>query len=237
MRADASNDYVSEKVIYEAIKAEAKEFAKYIKEKYKPKILKIREIKNNQVGFGIFEIPTIIWKYIEEDEDLRKVIYNAQRLPLVTRKMVKQIFKDCFNEILDEVPMVEVGNGQEKVKTKRMLLAEMIVKGVLEGTITANQLRGLEVIRDTVGEKPANEIISKGIQQKIIDVNITKEKVDKVKGILDSLRSASITDGLKQNLAIRRFAEGPGDERVIEVDVSRESEGIHNADVLPDKQD
>jgi hypothetical protein len=118
-----------------------------------------------------------------------------------------------------------------------MLLAKMVVQGVLTGNITANQLRGLEIIRDTVGERPANEIISKGIQQKIIDVNITKEKVDRVKGILDSLRSASITDGLKQNLAIGRGSEGPGDERVIEVDVSGESEGVHNPDVLPDKQD
>lgn len=231
-------DPYSEKIIYEAIKADVREFATKMKEKYKPKLKKIEEIKNAQVGFKIFEIDKLIWDYIKEDEDLRHAIYNAQKLPLVTRKMVKQIFKDCFNEILDEPGLVEVGQeGKEKVKSKRMLLAEMIVNGVLSGDITANQLRGLEIIRDTVGEKPANEIISAGIQQKIVNIDITKEKVDKVKGILESLRRASIADGLKQDFAIGGVAERPRDEGIVEVDVSGEPEGVHNADVLPDKQD
>lgn len=232
-KGDVLRDYVSEKIIYEAIKADVRKFAKEMKEKYKPKLKKIREIKDSQSGFGLFEIDNLIWKYLNEDDELRHAIRNAQTLPLVTKRMVKKIFKDCFNDVLDEVDLIDDG----KPTTKRMLLAKMVVQGVLTGNITANQLRGLEIIRDTVGERPANEIISKGIQQKIIDVNITKEKVDRVKGILDSLRSASITDGLKQNLAIGRGSEGPGDERVIEVDVSGESEGVHNPDVLPDKQD
>lgn len=227
------NDYVSDKVIFEAINVEIKEFAKYIKEKYKPKLKRIKELKEEQIGFKMFEIPRLVWKHIEEDEDLRKAIYRTRRLPLVTKRMVKEIFKDCFNEVLDQVDLVDDG----KPTTKRMLLAKMIVQGVLTGNITANQLRGLEIIRDTVGERPANEIISKGIQQKIIDVNITKEKVDRVKGILDSLRSANVTDGLKQNLALRRIVEGPRDEGVVEVDVSEQSERVHNPDVLSDKQE
>lgn len=236
-KGEVTKDYMSEKVLYEAIKEDVREFAEKIKAKYKPKYQKIKELKDGQVGFKIFEIDQLIWDYIKEDDDLRKGIYRAQKLPLVTKKMVKEIFKDCFNEILDTPGIVDVKDGQEKVKSKRMLLAEMIVNGVLSGDITANQLRGLEIIRDTVGEKPANEIISTGIQQKIIDVNIDKDKVSKVKEILDGLRRASITDGLRQNIPIGRGDERPGDERVVEVDVSGESEGVHNPDVLPDKQD
>lgn len=236
-KGDVLKDAFSEKIIYEALKADIKAFAKQMKEKYKPKLKKIQEIKDSQTGLGLFEVDNLIWDYIKEDDDLRKGIYRAQKLPLVTKKMVKEIFKDCFNEILDTPGIVDVKDGQEKVKSKRMLLAEMIVNGVLSGDITANQLRGLEIIRDTVGEKPANEIISTGIQQKIIDVNIDKDKVNKVKEILDGLRRASITDGLRQNIPIGRGDERPGDERVVEVDVSGESEGVHNPDVLPDKQD
>lgn len=233
-KGDLLKDCTSEKIIYEAIKADIREFAEKMKEKYKAKLKRIQEIKDSQKGFGLFDIENLIWEYIKEDEDLRKAIYNAQKLPLVTKRMVKQVFKDCFNEILDkETNLVEDG----KVKTTRMLLAEMIVKGVMTGDITANQLRGLEIIRDTVGEKPANEIISKGIEQKIIDVNITKDKVDKVKTILDSLRSANVTDGFRKDYSLGRVSAGPGNEGIVEVDVSGESEGVHNPNVLPDKQD
>ena len=233
-KGDVLKDAFSEKIIYEALKADIKAFAKQMKEKYKPKLKKIQEIKDSQMGLGLFEVDNLIWEYVKEDDDLRHAIYTAQQLPLVTKRMVKEIFKDCFNEVLNKNSNI-IENG--KPKTTRMLLVEMVVQGVLTGTITANQLRGLEIIRDTVGERPANEIISKGIQQKIVDVTITKEKVDKVKDILDSLRSANITDGLKQNIALRGIPERPGNEGVIETNVSGESERVHNPDVLPDKQD
>lgn len=231
---DAFRDKTSERILYESLKLEIKEFAKALTVKYKEKLQKIEDIKNKQTGYGIFEIENLTWEYIKQDDDLRKLIGRASTYPLVTRKMVKEIFKDCFNEVLDtETNLIENG----KPKTKRMLLAEIIVDGVLSGKVTLKQLKGLEVIRDTVGEKPTTEIISKGIQAKLIDVNITKDKVEKVKGILDGLRSANITDGYRKNYTLGRSVERPGDEGVVEVDVSGESEGIHNVDVLPDKQD
>ena len=231
---DEFRDKTAERILYESLKLEIKEFAKGLIEKYKEKLNKINEIKDSQVGYRIFDIERLTWEYIKQDEDLRKVVARAGNYPLVTRKMVKQIFKDCFNEVLDtETNLIENG----KPKTKRMLLVELIVEGVLTGNITANQLRGLEIIRDTVGEKPTTEIINKGIQAKLIDINITKEKVDRVKGILDGLRSANITDGYRKDFALGRSSERPGNEGAVEVDVSGESERVHNPDILPDKQD
>lgn len=221
-------------VVYEQIKKEIREARERIYQKYKDKLKDIKEKEEGMVGFDVFEMGQEDLKMLKEDEDLKEMFNNVQSHKLVTRQMVKKAFKDCFNEILDSDTHI-IENGQPK--SKKMLLAEMIVDGTLSGTITANQLRGLEVIRDTIGEKPANEIISKGIQQKVIDVKITEEKIERVKNILDGLRSAKVTDGLGENIAIRTVDAGRGDEGVVEVDLPRESKGLHNPDVLPDKQD
>lgn len=221
-------------VVYEQIKKELREAREKIYQKYKDKLRDVKEKEEGMVGFDVFEMGQEDLKMLKEDEDLKEMYNNVQSHKLVTRQMVKKAFKDCFNEILDSDTHI-IENGQPK--SKKMLLAEMIVEGTLSGTITANQLRGLEVIRDTIGEKPANEIISKGIQQKVIDVKITEEKIERVKNILDGLRSAKVTDGLGENIAIRTVDAGRGDEGVVEVDLPRESEGLHNPDVLPDKQD
>lgn len=221
-------------VVYEQIKKELREARERIYQKYKDKLKDIKEKEEGMVGFDVFEMGQEDLKILKEDEDLKEMFNNVQSHKLVTRQMVKKAFKDCFNEILDSDTHI-IENGQPK--SKKMLLAEMIVDGTLSGTITANQLRGLEVIRDTIGEKPANEIISKGIQQKVIDVKITEEKIERVKNILDGLRSAKVTDGLGENIAIRTVDAGRGDEGVVEVDLPRESKGLHNPDVLPDKQD
>lgn len=221
-------------VVYEQIKKELREAREKIYQKYKDKLRDIKEKEEGMVGFDVFEMGQEDLKILKEDEDLKEMFNNVQSHKLVTRQMVKKAFKDCFNEILDSDSHI-IENGQPK--SKKMLLAEMIVDGTLSGTITANQLRGLEVIRDTIGEKPANEIISKGIQQKVIDVKITEEKIERVKNILDGLRSAKVTDGLGENIAIRTVDAGRGDEGVVEVDLPRESKGLHNPDVLPDKQD
>lgn len=221
-------------VVYEQIKKEIRESRERIYQKYKDKLRDIKEKEEGMVGFDVFEMGQEDLKILKEDEDLKEMFNNVQSHKLVTRQMVKKAFKDLLNEVLDSDTHI-IENGQPK--TKKMLLAEMVVDGTLSGTITANQLRGLEVIRDTIGEKPANEIISKGIQQKVIDVKITEEKIERVKNILDGLRSAKVTDGLGKNIAIRTVDAGRGDEGVVEVDLPRESKGLHNPDVLPDKQD
>ncbi|MDY6395912.1 MAG: hypothetical protein SPL29_05790 [Bacteroidales bacterium] len=221
-------------VVYEQIKKEIREAREKIYQKYKDKLKDIKEKEEGMVGFDVFEMGQEDLKILKEDEDLKEMFNNVQSHKLVTRQMVKKAFKDLLNEVLDSDTHI-IENGQPK--SKKMLLAEMVVDGTLSGTITANQLRGLEVIRDTIGEKPANEIISKGIQQKVIDVKITEEKIERVKNILDGLRSAKVTDGLGENIAIRTVDAGRGDEGVVEVDLPRESKGLHNPDVLPDKQD
>lgn len=221
-------------VVYEQIKKEIREARERIYQKYKDKLKDIKEREEGMVGFDVFEMGQEDLKILKEDEDLKEMFNNVQSHKLVTRQMVKKAFKDLLNEVLDSDTHI-IENGQPK--SKKMLLAEMVVDGTLSGTITANQLRGLEVIRDTIGEKPANEIISKGIQQKVIDVKITEEKIERVKNILDGLRSAKVTDGLGENIAIRTVDAGRGDEGVVEVDLPRESKGLHNPDVLPDKQD
>ena len=232
--SDPFKDSVVDKVIYEAIKQDIAEAGERIKAKYRAKLEKIQQIKDEQVGFKIFEIGRLVWEYVMKDPDLWRSYKRVTNMPLVTRKMVKQVFKDCFNEILDEESNIIV-NG--KPKTKKSLLAEKIYNGVMNDTLDPVTLKGFEVIRDTIGEKPANEVISKGIQQKVIDVNITQEKVEKVQNILESLRSAKIGDGLEQDFSLRAIATRPRDEGNTKVDVSGESEGVHNVDVLPDKQD
>lgn len=233
-RENAFQDLAAEKVVYEALKDEAREFAKKMKEKYVPKFKKLQQIRDEQVGFKIFEVNNLIWEYILQDPDLAEASEKVRHMPLVTRKMVKQVFKDCFNEILDEESNIIV-NG--KPKTKKSLLAEKIYNGVMNDTLDPVTLKGFEVIRDTIGEKPANEVISKGIQQKVIDIKVTQEKVEKVQNILESLRSAKIGDGLKQDFSLRTIDARPRDEGDTEVDVSGESERVYNPDVLPDKQD
>ena len=231
---DIFADREANTVIYEAIKRDVRDFVEQLKKKYKKKIVDIEDIKNGCVGLQVFKIKELIWEYIKEDKDLKRACLALQTQKLVTKNMVKKIFKECFNEILDSDTNI-IENGQPK--TKRMLLAEKIVDGVMQDTLDPVTLRGFEVIRDTIGEKPANEVISKGIQQKVIDVNITQEKVDKVKTLLEGLRNARITDGLREDFSLRAIDAGPGNERVVEADVSGESEGVHNADILPDEQD
>ena len=232
-RGDLFRNLCADVVIYNAIKKDVYEFQKQLKEKYKKKLKDISQIQAGQVGFKKFEINNLVWKYIKEDPELKKIAVSLVEERKVTQRMVKQVFKDCFNEILDDVPVIDDG----KVKTNRMLLAEKVFKGVMDGTLDPVTLKGFEVIRDTIGEKPANEIISKGMQQKVIDVHITQEKVEKVKNILEGLRKARLTDGFEQNITVGTGDARPGDERVVEADVSGESERIYNVDVLPDKQD
>lgn len=232
--SDPFKDSVVDKVIYEAIKEDIAKAAKQIQDKYKAKLEKIKQIKDEQVGFKIFEIGHLVWEYVMKDPDLWSSYKRVTNMPMVTRKMVKQVFKDCFNEILDEESNIIV-NG--KPKTKKSLLAEKIYNGVMNDTLDPVTLKGFEVIRDTIGEKPANEVISKGIQQKVIDIKVTQEKVEKVQNILENLRSAKIGDGLKQDFSLRAIDARPRDEGDTKVDVSGESAGVYNPDVLPDKQD
>ena len=224
-------------VVYEQIKKELREAREKIYQKYKDKLRDIKDKEENMKGFDAFEMGQEDLRILREDEDLKEMYSNVENKKLATRKMVKQVFKDCINEILDEINTVEINGEKTTPKCNRMLLAEKIVRDTLNGTIDPSVLKGFEVIRDTIGEKPVNEIISKGIHQKVIDVNITQEKIERVKSILEGLRSAKISDGLEKNIALRTVDAGCGDEGTIEVDLSGESEGVHNADVLPDKQD
>lgn len=228
---------VTDVVIYEQIKKEIREARNKIYEKYKDKLRDIKEKEEGMVGFEAFEIEKESLEIIKNDPVLNEMYRNVSTQKVATRKMVKQAFKECINEILDEITVVDVNGEKTNPKTNRMLLAEKLVRDTLNGTIEPNVLKGFEVIRDTIGEKPVSEIISKGIQQKVIDINITKEKVDKVKNILENLRSAKVTDGLRKNIAIRTVDAGCGDEGTVEANVSGESERVHNADVLLDKQD
>lgn len=224
-------------VVYEQIKKEMREARAKIYEKYKNKLRDIKEKEEGMVGFNAFEINDEDLKVLKEDEDLKEMYLNVASRKVTTRSMVKQIFKDCINEILDEVNVVEINGEKTTPKSNRMLLAEKIVRDTLNGTIDPSVLKGFEVIRDTIGEKPVNEIISKGIQQKVIDVKITQEKIEKVKTLLEGLRSVKAADEFGKNIALRTVDAGYGDEGAVEVDLPRESEGVHNADVLPDKQD
>lgn len=217
-----------DKIIYDAMWNEILQ----VIDKYKKKFDEMRRVEDNVKGMNVFNMRIIVLEHIKKDKDLAPIYDRLQTRKNLTRKMVKKVFRDCLNEILD----TEVVDG-ERVTSKRVLIAEKIVDGVLKDNLDPVTLRGFEVLRDSIGEKPASEVISKGIQQKIIDVNITKEKVDKVQGILDSLRGASVLDGFKQNNNIRTIDAGPGNERVVEAELSGEPERLHNTDVLPDKQD
>lgn len=228
---------VTDVVIYEQIKKEIREARNKIYEKYKDRLRDIKEKEDGMVGFEAFEIEKESLEIIKKDPVLSEMYRNVSTQRIATRKMVKQAFKECINEILDEITVVDVNGEKTNPKTNRMLLAEKLVRDTLNGTIEPNVLKGFEVIRDTIGEKPVSEIISKGIQQKVIDVKITKEKVDKVKNILEGLRRAKVTDGLGKNIAIRTVDAGFGDEGTVETDLSGESERVYNSDVLPDKQD
>lgn len=233
-RGDLFRNLCADVVIYNAIKRDVRNLVYEIKKKYKKHLKNIADIQAGQIGFKKFEINNLVWQYIKDDPELRKVAVSLTEERLITKRMVKQVFKDCFNEILDaDSNLVENG----KPKTNRMLLAEKIVKGVMEDNLDPVSLKGFEVIRDTIGEKPTNVVISKGMQQKVIDVHITQEKVDKVKNILDGLRRAKLTDGFREDNGIGRSDAGRGHEGSIEVSVSGESEGVHYPDVLPDKQD
>ena len=233
-RGDLFRNLCADVVIYNAIKRDVKNLVYELRKKYKKHLKNIADIQAGQIGFKKFEINSLVWKYIKEDPELRKVAVSLAEERLITQRMVKQVFKDCFNEILDtESNLIENG----KPKTTRMLLAEKIVKGVMEDNLDPVSLKGFEVIRDTIGEKPTNVVISKGIQQKVIDVKITDEKVVKVKNILEGLRNARITDGFEQDNTVGTGDGRPRDEGVVEVDVSGESEGVHNPNILSDKQD
>lgn len=228
---------VTDIVIYEQIKKELREARDRIYEKYKSKLKDIKEKEDGMVGFEAFEIEKENLEIVKKDPVLNEMLKNVSNQKVATRKMVKQLFKECINEILDEITVVDVNGEKTNPKTNRMLLAEKIVRETLSGTIEPNVLKGFEIIRDTIGEKPVNEVISKGIQQKVIDVNITQEKIERVQGILESLRNTKVTDGLRKNINIRTVDAGCRDERAVEIDVSGEPEGVHNVDVLPDKQD
>lgn len=220
-------------VIYEQIKKEIREARLKIFEKYKDKIKDIKDIESGMVGFDSLEMARAVMDYIKNDKDLKEMYRNVQSQKVATKNMVKQTFKECINEILDDVPIIVDGVA----KNKRMLIVEKIVNGMMNDTLDPVTLKAFEVIRDTIGEKPVNEIINKGIQQKFIDVKITEEKVEKVKSLLEGLRNTRVTDGLGKNIALRTVDARPGNERVVEVDVSGESERVYNSDVLPDKQD
>lgn len=220
-------------VIYEQIKKELRDARERIFQKYKDKLKSIKEKEEGMVGFEAFEIQKEDLKMIKEDKDLREMYNNVKNQRILTKNVVKRTFKECINEILDDVPIIDNGVA----KNKRMLIVEKIVDGIMNDTLNPVTLKGFEVIRDTIGEKPVSEIINKGIQQKVIDVNITHEKVEKVKNILEGLRNARVTDGLGENIAIRTVDARPRDKGVVEVDVSGESEGVHHVDVLSDKQD
>lgn len=224
-------------VVYEQIKKEMREARAKIYEKYKNKLRDIKDKEEGMVGFNAFEINDEDLKALKEDEDLKEMYLNVASRKVTTKSMVKQIFKDCINEILDEINVVEINGEKTTPKSNRMLLAEKIVRDTLNGTIDPSVLKGFEVIRDTIGEKPVNEIISKGIQQKVIDVKITQEKVEKVKTLLEGLRSVKAADEFGKNIALRTVDAGYGDEGAVKTDLPRESERIYNADVLPDKQD
>lgn len=222
-------DLVGDQVIYRAMWAELMP----IINKYTEKLKELHEKEDNATGFNIFSIKNIVREYIYKDPFLSEVAKSLNRQKLATRKMLKKTFKECMNDVLDEEIVDEKGN----VKSKRLLIADKLIDGILKDNLDPVTLRGIEVVRDSTGEKPISQIISKGIQQKVIDVNITEEKVSKVQSILEGLRGATQLDGFTKNNNIRRIDEGFGNERVIEAELSGEPERLHNSDVLPDKQD
>lgn len=234
---DPFEDKSADLVVYNAIKRDIRDALFVIFEKYKKKLNDIKKIKEGQVGFKKFEIRNLINEYINKDKDLQRLASRVNTTKSIGKNYMKKAFKECFNEVLDETPIVDINGEKVNPKTKKLLLAEKIVNDTLNGTIDPAVLKGLEVIRDTIGEKPVNEIINKGIEAKIIDVNITNDKVEKVKKILESLRTKRVIDGFGQNNIIGTSVSERGNEGVVEVSVSRESEGVHNSDVLPDKQD
>lgn len=228
------DDPTVEYTIKKAINLEIEEFAKKLKLKYKKKLDEINAIRGSKSGVYVFCIKEQVWEYLKTDKDLRKAFDVSSRTRLITKPMVKQVFKDCFNEILDaESNIIEDGVR----KTNRMLLAELLIKGVLNDKISDQQIKGLKLIMDYVGEKPASEIIQQGIQQKIIDVNITQEKIQNVKALLDKIRRASILDGFREDFTTGGSSKTTGDKGNNETGVFGELERIYNIDVLPDKQD
>ena len=215
-----------------AIRRDIIDFAKYLQVKYKEKLNELKSIRKGREVIGYLEARKEVWDYLSKDKDLKDAFMVARRRKLMSKEAVKRAFKEIFDEVLDKVAIID---GEPK--TNKTLMAEKIVNGILHDTLDPVTLKGVEFVRNTIGEKPADEIISKGLQQKVIDINITEEKVNKVKNILEGLRNARLVNGYVESEPAGRGDERRGDEGVIEANLSGESERVYNADVLPDKQD
>ena len=239
MSANPFHEYYIDELIIGSFYREVRK----IVEKYGKKAKEIKKIENSFKGLNSFEISNKVREFVLNDPDLSEVYKNKLTGKAITKRMAKQIFKECFNEILDETAEIDVTDGKEVVKTKRMKLAEKIVNGVMNDTLDAVSLKGFEVIRDTVGEKPTTEIINKGIQAKIIDINASKEKIAQVKEMLDGLKGKTVVEvlegknGFEQDNSIRRGSEESRNERDSETDVLSKFQRVHNAHLLLDKQD
>lgn len=233
---DIFRDDVQEMIdltVVNAIKKEIRDFAQYLSDKYKEKLNDLRKIRGGREVYGYIEARKEVIEYLRTDKELRDAYDVLKRRKLMSKSIVKKAFKEIFDEVLDEISIIDNGIP----KTKKSLIAEKIVNGILHDTLDPVTLKGVEFIRNTIGEKPADEIISKGLQQKVIDINITEEKVNKVKSILEGLRNARLINGLNESEPAGRSDERPGNEGAVEANVSGESEGVHNANLLPDKQD
>lgn len=219
--------------VVKAIKRDIRDFAQYLAIKYKEKLNDLRKIRGGREVYGYREARKEVVEYLKNDKELRDAYSILEKKKLMSKSIVKRAFKEIFDEVLDEVSIIDNGIP----KTKKSLIAEKIVNGILHDTLDPVTLKGVEFVRNTIGEKPADEIISKGLQQKVIDINITEEKVNKVKNILEGLRNARLINGYVESEPAGRSDERRGDEGAVEANLSGESERVYNADVLPDKQD
>lgn len=220
--------------VFYAVVEEVKNALRAISAKYGDKIRDMKRIEEeNSNGFRQFQIEPLINEYIQKDPDLSEAILRARRAKLGIKGQVAKAFKELFIEALDE----DYFDGKTgTVKTKKRAITDKIVDDMLNDRITNETINAFKTIRDSIGEKPVEEIITKGLEAKVIDINITQDKVNRVKELLDGIKKGGVLGGLQQNIEVGAGNERPGNERVVEAGVSGESERVYLPDVVSDKQ-
>lgn len=78
--------------------------------------------------------------------------------------------KKAFREWLEDQLESDGGTLNGKPVSKKELIAARLVQNLLDGSVdTKDFLRGFEIVRDTIGEKPVEKLSVSSVDQETID--------------------------------------------------------------------